>query len=87
VTKTPVVGLQVTEIQFVLVGNVRCVHVIPSVEEAAMDEPAATATKRPVVELTVTPLQVTSAAGNVLCVHVIASVDEAAYPSPSETAT
>ena len=34
-TKTPVVGLTVTELQDALTGNVRGVHVIPSVEEAA----------------------------------------------------
>ena len=75
-----------TENQLWLEGKVRWVHVIPSVDEAAIDVLTATATKRPVVELTVTPFQLATA-GNVLCVHVIASVDEAAYPKDSETAT
>jgi hypothetical protein len=43
-TKTPVVELQVTAVQPAFVGNVRWVHVIPSVEEAALVVFAATAT-------------------------------------------
>jgi hypothetical protein len=46
VTKTPVVGLTVTEFQVELEGKVRAVHVIPSVDEAAAVEPLATATNR-----------------------------------------
>jgi hypothetical protein len=42
--KIPVVGLTVTAPQFALEGNVRAVHVIPSVDEAAAVPPAATVT-------------------------------------------
>ena len=45
-TKTPVLGLTVTENQFTLVGKVRWVHVIPSVDEAPMVDPLTTATYR-----------------------------------------
>ena len=37
-TKTPVFGLQVTTCHCAVVGKVRWVHVIPSVDEAAMEE-------------------------------------------------
>ena len=39
--------LTVTETQFELVGMARWVHVVPSVDEAAMDDPKAMATKSP----------------------------------------
>ena len=48
----------VTENQVELEGKVRAVHVIPSVDEAAVvDGPVATAAKTPVVGLTVTEIQ------------------------------
>jgi len=74
VTKRPALGLHVTEIQGALVGKVRCVHVIPFVDEAAAVELTATATKRLVEAVTAYH----SAAGIVLCVHVIPSGEEAA---------
>ena len=77
-TKTPVVGLTVTAYQFPDTGKVRCVHVIPSVEEAALFELVAVATKRPVMRLQVTAAQ--SPAGIVRAVQVIPLVEEAATP-------
>jgi hypothetical protein len=41
---TPVVGFTVTAYQDTLAGSVLCVHVIPSVDEAAIDELKATVT-------------------------------------------
>ena len=76
-TKRPVVVLQVTERQRVLDGKVRWVHVIPSVDEAAMDEFSATATKTPVEGLQAAPYQL-ALVGNVRWVHVIPLVEEAA---------
>jgi len=76
-TKTPVFGLQVTEYQTKLEGNVRWIQVIPSVDEAAMLEFAATTTKIPAVGLTVTTCHC-AVVGKVRWVHVIPSVDEAA---------
>ena len=76
-TKTPVVGLQVTPYQVALTGILRWVQVIPSVDEAAMLEFAATTTKTPVFGLQVTENQ-SALVGNVRWVHVIPSVDEAA---------
>jgi hypothetical protein len=71
--------LTVTEDQLEPEGKVRAVHVIPSVDEAAVVEPpgSATATKTPVVGLTVTEIHC-ALEGNVRCVQVIPSVDEAA---------
>jgi hypothetical protein len=76
----------VTDCQFKLEGKVRAVHVIPSVDEAAVAVLEATATKTPVVGFTVTEVQV-ELEGKVRAVHVIPSVDEAATGSPSATAT
>jgi hypothetical protein len=70
-----------------LEGKVRAVHVIPSVDEAAAIVPKATATKIPVVGLTVTDCQF-EFEGKVRGVHVIPSVDEAAIVvGPKVTAT
>jgi hypothetical protein len=73
--------LTVTSAQVVLTGKVRWVHVIPSVDEAAMAEFRATATKTPVVGLTVTPYH-SPVAGKTRCVHVIPLVEEAAMVVP-----
>ena len=75
-TKTPVNGLTVTADQpFGFEGKVLCVHVIPSVEEMAVVKPSIwTATKIPVVRLTVTELQVLLT-GKVCAVHVIPLVE------------
>ena len=60
-----------------LAGKSRCVHVIPSGDEAAIPEFQAIAAKIPVVGFTVTECQVLFA-GKLRWVHVIPSVDEAA---------
>jgi hypothetical protein len=76
-TKRPVVVLQVTERQRVLDGKPRWVHVIPSVDDAAVAEFSATATKTPVEGLHAAPYQ-DALVGKVRWVHVMPSVDEAA---------
>ena len=76
-----------TEIQDELEGKVRAVHVIPSVDEAAAVVLKTTATKTPVVGLTVTDCQ-DELEGKVMAVHLIPSVDEAAVvDGPEATAT
>jgi hypothetical protein len=61
----------------VLVGNVRAVHVIPSVDDAATDDSRATAAKTPVVGLQVTENHFWLD-GKVRVVQLIPSVDDAA---------
>ena len=85
-TKTPVVVLQVTERQAALTGKVRCVHVVPLVDEAAMSEFTAIATKIPALGLQVTAIQV-ALTGKLRRVHVIPSGDEAAMAVLMATAT
>ena len=77
--KTPDALLTVTPYHPCADGNVRLVHVIPSVDEAASAVLLLTATKRPVVGLQATPNQMgLEIVGIVRAVHVIPSVDEAA---------
>jgi hypothetical protein len=86
--KTPVVGFTVTDCQAWSLGKARWVHVIPSVEEAAI-EPQVIATKTPVVGLKATEIQF-ALTGMARWVHVIPSDDEAAtddlMPVEPETA-
>jgi hypothetical protein len=76
-------GLTVTPPrQSALTGKARWVHVIPSVDDAAMAELLiVTATKIPVLGLNATPHQF-ALTGKVRCVHAIPSVDEAAIVPP-----
>ena len=66
-----------TEIHPVLVGRVAATHVIPSFEYAALDEPFATVTKRPVLGLFATALQF-AVDGRVAAVHANPSFEYAA---------